>query len=116
MCQPRFFHVLGLKLDFKKDNHSLLSLIHSQTESTKESKNKLSKTELNIGVDVSRLPTMGELKPSIIDEGLCELLSMINIPELPFGSFPQVPSTEEIWDGVSNPKDMVSFDLKIMQS
>ena len=71
--------------------------------------------ELNVGAYMSRLAVMGKFKPIIIDEGLCELLGMVDVLKLPFGSLPQVPVMKKIQNGVGYPWDMLHPDLKIVQ-
>ena len=56
---------------------------------------------------------MGECEPIIIDDGSCELLSTIDIPELPFGRFSPVSATQQTWDG-ADPRDMSCPDFEIV--
>ena len=67
-------------------------------------------------IDGNELPLVDKLKPLGINRGLGEMVVLIYHVELVVGCLSQFPATEQIWDGVSNPRDMVSTHLKVMQS
>ena len=57
---------------------------------------------------------MDKLKPLGINRGPGEMVVLIYHVELVAGHLSQIPATEQIWDGVSNPWDITSSHLKIM--
>ena len=59
---------------------------------------------------------MDKLKPLGINEGPGEIIVLIYGVELVVDHLSQFPATEQIRNGVSNPSDMASVHLKVMQS
>ena len=68
------------------------------------------------GIDGNALPLVDKLKPLGINRGPGEMVVLIYHVELVVGCLSQFPVTEQIWDGASNLRDMVSMHHKLMQS
>ena len=59
---------------------------------------------------------MDKLKPLGIDGGPGKVLVLIQGVELLKDCIPKVPATQEIWNGVGDPQDMMCSDSGIMQA
>ena len=85
-------------------------------QKTKRKLSKIANKCNGAGIDGKELPLVDKLKPLGINKGPGELVVLVYGVELVAGHLSKFPETEQIWDGVSNPRDMVSTHLKVIQS